>query len=121
MTRLVSLIILLFSQSALAAEVTQCDVLNKSIAEDAQIIDVRSSVEFKLGHVPGAVLIPHKTLASRIDELDKSKPIIVYCHSGYRAGIAEQILKENGFDKVSQLQGHWTGWDTSLQANSCPE
>jgi len=73
------------------------------------ILDVRSQAEFDAGHVPGAVLIPHDQLAGRLSELDRDDWVLVYCKTGRRAGIAEKLLAENGFD-VRQIEGSWQRW-----------
>lgn len=83
--------------------------------EGALLLDVRSQAEFDEGHVDGAVLIPHDELAERIAEVaaaqgnDKSKPIVVYCRSGGRAGKAKQTLKDAGYETVTNLGG-FTDW-----------
>jgi phage shock protein E len=76
------------------------------------ILDVRTPREFDAGHVPGAINIPHDTLAQRLDELNASKSdeIVVYCHSGRRAGIAEDVLATAGYSHVVDLEGHWKDW-----------
>ncbi|MCA9658490.1 MAG: rhodanese-like domain-containing protein [Myxococcales bacterium] len=79
--------------------------------EGAVLLDVRSADEFAEGHVDGAVNIPHDQIdarAAEIDELqggDKSKPIVAYCVSGRRAGIAKQSLMDQGRTKVTNLGG----------------
>lgn len=73
------------------------------------ILDVRSQAEYDAGHVPGAVLIPHDQLSARLSELDRDRWVLVYCKSGRRAGIAEQVLAEDGYD-VRQIEGSWLRW-----------
>jgi len=73
------------------------------------ILDVRTPDEYAAGHVPGAVLIPHDELESRIAELGEPRALVVYCKSGRRAGIAEEILAEHGF-AVTLLDGSWQAW-----------
>lgn len=73
------------------------------------ILDVRTAEEFAEGHVPGAILIPHDQLADRLSELGGATEVVVYCHSGRRAGWAGQTLDQAGIG-VSQLQGSWLGW-----------
>ena len=83
-------------------------------ANDAPfILDVRTDGEFKDGHVPGAVHIPHTALEERIAELtvDKDEPIVVYCRTGGRAGMATEILTAQGFTGVIELEGHMQGWN----------
>lgn len=76
------------------------------------ILDVRSPEEYEQGHVPGAINIPHSELENRIRELgmDESQELVVYCRSGRRAAIAENILLDNGYSSVRDLSGHWQEW-----------
>lgn len=79
------------------------------------ILDVRSHDEYEAGHVPGAVNIPHDELPTRLDEISASKSdeIVVYCHSGRRAGAAESTLQAEGYTQVRDLEGHWQGWSST--------
>lgn len=77
---------------------------------DLQVLDVRSPDEWQAGHVPGAVYIFLPELQQKLDRLDKSKPVAVYCDSGYRASIAASTLKRHGFDDVSNVVGSWKAW-----------
>ncbi|MBP6596422.1 MAG: rhodanese-like domain-containing protein, partial [Arenimonas sp.] len=80
-------------------------------ATDAPLLlDVRSPEEFAAGHLPGAVNIPHDQVAGRLDELDRSRWVLVYCRSGRRAGVAEEALADGGFD-VRQIEGSWQRWE----------
>ncbi len=67
----------------------------------ASIIDVRTPGEFTIKHVPGAINFPLDQLARRIDDLrELPEPILAYCQSGNRSGIAVSILKQHGFVNV---------------------
>lgn len=70
--------------------------------ETVLYVDVRTPEEFAAGHVEGALLIPHDQMASRWSELApyRDREIRLYCRSGRRSGIAEQILVEQGFTNV---------------------
>ena len=70
-------------------------------------IDVRSAEEFNAGHIDGAINIPHTDIAQRITELnlDKATPIVLYCKSGRRAGIALETLTNMGFSQVTNEGG----------------
>ncbi|HQZ30987.1 MAG TPA: rhodanese-like domain-containing protein [Arenimonas sp.] len=78
-------------------------------ADAPLLLDVRSPEEFAAGHVPGAVNIPHDQVAGRLSELDGRRWVLVYCQSGRRAGIAEGVLAQAGFD-VRQVDGSWARW-----------
>lgn len=77
-----------------------------------QIVDVREPAEFTgpLGHISGAVLIPLGSLASRLGELSKDKPIVAVCKSGGRSAQAVNMLKQAGFDKLANLPGGMMRW-----------
>jgi len=93
------------------------ELANKIKAGNAPLIlDVRTPEEFAAGHVPGAVLVPHDELEKRIGELGAPRPVVVYCKSGRRAGIAEEVLTQHGFS-VTLLDGSWQAW----QAAKLPE
>ena len=80
-------------------------------ADAPLILDVRTQAEYDAGHVPGAVLIPYDQLAGRLSELDRERWVLVYCKSGRRAGIAEDLLQAEGFD-VRQMEGSWNRWES---------
>ena len=69
--------------------------------EFATIVDVRTPEEFKTGHIKGAVNIPLDKLQERLDEFRKMpKPILAYCRSSARSGMAVGILKQYGIDQA---------------------
>jgi rhodanese-related sulfurtransferase len=76
------------------------------------VLDVREQKEFAAGHLPKARHIPVRELAKRIDEIAKfkSKPVIVTCASGARAGTACRFLRKAGFANVYQLRGGLNAW-----------
>lgn len=76
------------------------------IQAGASIIDVRSPDEFADGAYPGAKNIPVNALPNRIADVGaKDKPVVVYCASGGRSAVAQQILKANGFIDVTNAGG----------------
>jgi rhodanese-related sulfurtransferase len=76
---------------------------------------VRYSEEFDEHHIPGATLIPLYELRNRMNELDKGKKYIVYCHGGARSAIATLILTQNQFDVLS-LEGGIRSWPFETQS-----
>jgi len=70
-------------------------------AAGAKIVDVRTPQEFASGHLPGAVNIPHDEIRGRAAELGPPEaPVVLYCRSGRRTGIAAKTLRDLGYDKV---------------------
>jgi len=74
------------------------------------ILDVREPWEYQQGHLPGAVLIPLGQLASRVNELDPSKPVAVVCHSGNRSQSGAAVLGQNQFKTIYNLVGGTADW-----------
>ena len=65
------------------------------------VVDVRSSWEYETGHKPGAKNIPLEEVPYKVEELKSMKsPIVFYCRSGNRSGMAVSILKQNGVANV---------------------
>lgn len=75
------------------------------LADDAILLDVREEVEVKLGQIDGSVNIPLNSLRDRLEELDKSKEVVVYCAVGLRGYIGARILMQHGFENVKNLAG----------------
>jgi phage shock protein E len=80
----------------------------QAIAEGAVVIDVRTDQEFRDGHLPAAINIPYDVIAARVSELpsDRTQPIVLYCRSGRRSGIAKQSLEELGFTRAINAGGY---------------
>ena len=74
--------------------------LKELIQQGAQIIDVRTSGEFRSGHIQGSVNIPLQDLGSHLSKIKKDKPVITCCASGMRSASAKGILKANGYAQV---------------------
>ena len=68
------------------------------VEEGACLLDVRTPSEYAGGNLPESLNIPLQSLASRIDELDKSKGVVVYCRSGMRSSSAASMLRAEGFE-----------------------
>lgn len=78
-----------------------------------QLLDVRTASEYQSGHLSTALQadwLNKQQFADRVQYLDKSKPVLVYCASGVRSAAAAKWLKENGFASVSNLKGGLTAW-----------
>ena len=74
------------------------------------VIDVRKSGEYKSGHIPGALNIPHDKLQKKLDQLEGANGVVLYCINGRRTKLAEQTLIENDVDNVFHLEGGLMGW-----------
>ena len=83
------------------------------------LLDVRNPNEVAIASIPGTdKVIPVDQLAERLNELDTSLEIVVYCRSGVRSGRAVDLLKSAGFRKLKNMVGGILRWaddvDTSV-------
>lgn len=82
-----------------------------SDVENPQLIDVRTPQEFEQGHIKNAVNYNWRgsDFNNEIQQLDKSKPVFVYCQSGGRSAEAAAKLIQEGFEVV-ELKGGMLNW-----------
>lgn len=79
---------------------------------NAQLIDVRTSGEFAGGHLENAINCDWNgdNFESQIKELDKQKPVFVYCLSGGRSASAASSMRSAGFKTVYEMNGGMIKW-----------
>jgi 3-mercaptopyruvate sulfurtransferase SseA len=100
------------------------DELARLLGEGSvSLLDVRTPEEFsgeagypcdpRQGHIEGAVNIPLEVLMvdmqAALADLDTSRPIVAYCHSGQRSEMAAALLRSAGFE-VENYAGSWHEW-----------
>ena len=56
------------------------DQVHDLVAAGAQLVEVLPAAEYRWAHLPDAVNLPLKELDARLEQLDRSRPVIVYCH-----------------------------------------
>jgi rhodanese-related sulfurtransferase len=86
------------------------DEVQKLIEDGAQLVDVRADHEWGAGHIAGAKHLPLAELAQRTAELDRERPVVLYCRGGTRSSMATDALVEAGFDAAKLSEGI-VGWD----------
>jgi len=109
------LLFLVMSNTCFAevSDISQAELMQRIKASHAYLIlDVRNAEEYKKGHIPGAINIPHDRLDSRLIEISshKNKDVVLYCGSGGRVVIAANILQSAGFSRLLHLDGDMNGW-----------
>ncbi|MDK2808245.1 MAG: hypothetical protein PWP24_980 [Clostridiales bacterium] len=89
------------------AEWEEVDALIKDSGkkDSYTILDVTEEMERMVFSLPGSYHIPFGEIRKRMQELDKTKRIIVYCAIGVRSYNAARILMQNGFEHVEILSG----------------
>ena len=84
--------------------------------EQVQIIDTRTPAEFSEGHIPGAVNIDidGDEFAAKVDQLDKSRPVAVYCRGGRRSKEAAEHMVGCGLE-VTELSDGIISWEGEVE------
>lgn len=76
------------------------------IEQGADVLDVRSILEFQTGAVAGSHNIPVTELKKHKNRLNAlSRPLVVCCASGMRSGMAVAHLRQCGIEAVDA--GSW--------------
>ncbi len=94
------------------------EAVAKAKNDDVILIDVRDANELaQTGKAEGAIHIPLFLLQTKADprhpefhpDLDVDKPVMLYCASGARSGMAAKVLAQFGFKEVYNIGGlgHW--------------
>jgi rhodanese-related sulfurtransferase len=75
------------------------------------VIDARPAVEYRQGHIAGAISIPVAELADRLQELPADRQIIAYCRGPYCVYADEmvQLLAERGIP-AARLDDGYPEW-----------
>lgn len=80
--------------------------------KDGILIDIRTDSEVATGRIPGAIQIDYYSadFASKIGQLDTSRPLLLYCAVGGRSASAISDFKKAGFKEIYHLQTGIQGW-----------
>lgn len=95
-----------------APGVVHVETARRLIEAGTRVVDVRTPQEFAAGHVAGALNIPFDEIDRRAAEIGPpGTPVVLYCRSGRRSGIAADRLKTLGYDTIYDFQrfSDWTG------------
>src|SRR5262249_20613702 len=77
---------------------------------DFQLLDVRTPHEWDEGHLPGARYLFLGDLPQKLKDLNRDRPVVVYCASGYRSSLAASILQAGGFTAAANVPGSYQAW-----------
>ncbi len=93
-------------------EITPSEATRMLSHEEPLLLDVREIDEFRAGYLMGAKHIPLGQLTDKLDQIEawKDKPVIIYCRSGNRSGVACGQLAKLGFTKLHNLAGGILAW-----------
>ena len=87
--------------------------LIESDQNEIWIIDVRPSSAYSGGHIPTARSYPSSVINEKLDELPRSKYLILYCETGGRAQMVIKSLEKEGYSRMMNWGGY-TRWPYAL-------
>ncbi|HET7122464.1 MAG TPA: rhodanese-like domain-containing protein [Solirubrobacterales bacterium] len=107
------------ADAANAAEVKEVsrEEAQRLLDQGAQLIDVRADHEWEAGRIAGAAHVPLAELPQRTGEIDRDRPVVLYCRGGNRSSMAAAALSEAGYDAAKLTEGivGWSGADLPLE------
>ncbi len=80
------------------------------------LIDVREPFEFEIARIANSQLIPLGQIASEFDEIPRDRTAVFICKSGVRSAHAIEFLREQGFDKLLNLEGGIDAWRAEVDS-----
>jgi len=116
----VAILIALFIEEAkgkksIKNNLTPTDAVTLINHEHAIIVDIRSEIKFKEGHIINAINIPALSLTQQMAKLKKyqKRPLLLCADPGQRTQPIEKELKEKGFEKIYALAGGIQAWSNA--------
>lgn len=82
-------------------------------AQNSQLLDVRTADEYRSGHIAHSLQANwnnQQEFLQRVQHIDKSAPVYVYCAAGVRSRAAAQWMRSNGYTNVYELNGGFVKW-----------
>jgi phage shock protein E len=118
MRNIFSAIIMFFSSFGSTQALNKVSVSSKEasallLKETAIVVlDVRTSDEFKQGHLKGAVNIDilKSNATTKLDSLNHETTYLVYCRSGHSSGMAVKQMVKSKFKMVYEMKDGFMGW-----------
>jgi adenylyltransferase/sulfurtransferase len=82
-------------------------------AAPLQLLDIREPWEWSLAQIGQPQLLAMNHLPTALDSLDKTRELVVYCHTGVRSGMAAEWLRAQGF-RARNLAGGIDRWSREI-------
>ncbi|MBT8259029.1 MAG: rhodanese-like domain-containing protein [Bacteroidia bacterium] len=91
---------------------TPIEFRNQISSGNVQLVDVRTPLEYRRGHITDAINIDFYSsdFFKQLEKLDKFRPIYLYCRSGVRSRRAAEKLAILEFEEIYDLKGGILNW-----------
>jgi rhodanese-related sulfurtransferase len=77
------------------------------------LVDVREVWEYEGGHAQGAANVPLSEFRQRWSELPRDRDLLMICHLGERSLMAARFLRQQGVERVANVEGGTDEWETA--------
>ncbi|HUF65923.1 MAG TPA: molybdopterin-synthase adenylyltransferase MoeB [Gemmatimonadaceae bacterium] len=102
------------AHGALPPEIAPADLAARLERGDSvTLLDVREEVEWRIGHIAGARLVPLGEISGALGSIPAEHDVVVYCHHGTRSRAATELLSASGF-RASNLAGGIDRWSREV-------
>jgi len=100
--------------AAMKADSLYATLNDGNASNDPFVLSIRSSSQYAIGHIPGAVNIGFSALfdEENLAKLPEDRQIVVVCYTGHTASQATALLSINGYDAVP-LKFGMTSWSSN--------
>ena len=89
---------------------------------DVIILDVRPAMEYRSGHIAGAISIPVEQLEKQLARLPPDREVVAYCRGPYCVLAAEavRLLRDKGYRAVRLAEGYpeWKSAGLAVQTSA---
>jgi rhodanese-related sulfurtransferase len=96
----------------MGADYTPREVADLWAGGAIQLIDVRQQEEHDAGRIAGTRLIELGALTEQADTIDRDRPVVFYCRSGGRSGMATEAFVQAGYD-AHNMTGGMLEWEAA--------
>ncbi|MBS1513013.1 MAG: MBL fold metallo-hydrolase [Bacteroidetes bacterium] len=103
--------------------ITAAELEEQRKQQPSLLFDVRKRSEYESQHLEDAENIPLNEINQYLAAFPKNKPVVLYCAGGYRSMIAASVLKQRGWENITDVVGGFTALcETKLPKTSyvCP-
>ncbi|MEH1810736.1 rhodanese-like domain-containing protein [Nostoc sp.] len=66
--------------------------------------------------MPNAINIPLRTLSHNLNQIPRTRPVVLYCSSGYRSAMGVMTLHLLGYENVQGFPPSFAGWKNAKEA-----
>ncbi len=77
---------------------------------DVAVVDVRTELEYRRGHIPGALSAPLGSVLDHLDEIPRDRDVVLICQTAHRSVVAARTLADHGYDRLYHRVPGMRGW-----------